>query len=319
MLTLMSPVGPSTEKLKDVFGPQQVPLASNFSDFIDIADVGRKAAGLSPDQPQGQGLGLQLDQNLKLAVLAQTAGGLNVNAAGVGITVEAGGGLIVGADGLALAVEANKGLVVGTNGVAIQPDNGINLSATGIGIVTESGKGLTVGPKGIAVQPGNGIEVSPTGVGVTPGPNKGLMVDGSGVGVIANTASGIKVDGNGVGLIDDVYIKIFCSLHSALFYGVSELVAAFVTRSSAGFMCAYFYGRNGAIPLKDDEFTFSIRGVQASHLQYSNDTGYNYNFSQVFTATWQGFSAAANDQMSVPVLLGDQFDRGVSTFSLQAV
>ncbi|WP_155736135.1 hypothetical protein [Pseudomonas chlororaphis] len=54
--------------MKNVFGVQYVPLASNFSDLIDVADAGRKAAGQSPEQDGIPGLGLQLDASEKLAL-----------------------------------------------------------------------------------------------------------------------------------------------------------------------------------------------------------------------------------------------------------
>ncbi|WP_155736128.1 hypothetical protein [Pseudomonas chlororaphis] len=230
MSKIIPSVGSPTERLKDVFGVQKVPLASNFSDLIDVADAGRKAAGLSPDQPPGQGNGMYLDDNLKLAVLPQAAGGINVNATGVGVTIESNKGLTIGGNGLAVqpgsginlsaagvgvTVESNKGLTVGGNGLAVQPGRGINLSATGVGVTVESNKGLTVGGNGLAVQPGSGINLSTTGVGVTVESNKGLTVGGNGlavqpanginlgtegVSVKANAGRAILVDSGGVGI-----------------------------------------------------------------------------------------------------------------------
>ncbi|AMS13803.1 hypothetical protein A3218_05650 [Pseudomonas chlororaphis] len=95
-------VGPSVEKLKDVFGIQQVPLASNFSDLIDVADVGRKAVGLSPAQDGIPGLGLQLDASQKLAVQPKAAGGVQVDSAGVGIIPDASHGIKVDVNGIGI-------------------------------------------------------------------------------------------------------------------------------------------------------------------------------------------------------------------------
>jgi len=117
MSKVIPPIGPLIERLKDAFGVKKVPLASDFDDLINVADIGRKVAGLSPDQPPGQGQGMQLDENLRLAVLAQAAGGLNVNSTGVGITVE-----------------AEKGLAVGANGLGVQPGTGITVGSTGVSI-----------------------------------------------------------------------------------------------------------------------------------------------------------------------------------------
>ncbi|WP_155736108.1 hypothetical protein [Pseudomonas chlororaphis] len=106
-------------------------MASNFSDLIDLADIGRKVAGLSPNQPRGQGRGLQLDENLKLAVLPQVAGGISVSDTGVGITVE-----------------TDKGITVGPNGLAIKPGNGLYLGAAGVGVTAAADMGLAVDARG---------------------------------------------------------------------------------------------------------------------------------------------------------------------------
>ncbi|TMU73955.1 hypothetical protein FGA82_22055 [Pseudomonas fluorescens] len=235
--TTMS-VGSSTETLKDRFGPQKVPLASHFSDLIDVADVGRKAVGLSPDQLPGQGQGLQLDEHLKLAVLPQPAGGLNVNGTGVGITVEADKGLVLGAAGLALQagsgisvggmgvdvkLRPNKGLSITAEGLAIRAGSGINLTKAGVGITTEAGMGLVVGANGLAVQPGDGIQLGDMGVGVKVEANKGLSVgvnglaiqpgngisvDTAGIGVTANATRAIVVGSGGVGVNYDSTLQV---------------------------------------------------------------------------------------------------------------
>ena len=198
MSEIIPPVGSPVEEIKDAFGVGQVPLASNFSDLIDVADVGRKAAGLSPDQPSGQGQGMYLDENRKLAVLPQAGGGINVNATGVGVTVE-----------------TSKGLALGTNGLAVKPGSGINVSAAGVGVTVETSKGLVLGTNGLAVQASNGINLSPAGVGVAVAENMGLTVDANGlaikpgsginlgaagVEVIANAAGGILIDSEGIGI-----------------------------------------------------------------------------------------------------------------------
>lgn len=210
-------VGPAVEHLKNVFGVEQVPMASNFSDLVDVADIGRKAAGLSPEQDGTPGLGLQLDATQKLAVRLKTDGGIavsdvgiNVTAdtrmglavrpAGVGVTLEPNKGLSVSTAGVAIKLEANKGLAVGTNGVAVTPGNGINLGTTGVGVTAEPGKGLSVGPTGVAVtlEPNKGLSFGPAGVAVTLESNKGLSVGVNGVAVQPGT--GITVSASGVGI-----------------------------------------------------------------------------------------------------------------------
>ena len=206
-----TPVGPTTETLKETFSSHRIPLESDFADLIDVADCGRKAVGANPAQTPGTGAGLLLDDESKLAVLPLSGGGISVSAAGVGVSLEANKGLSVGANGLAVksgsginlgsagvgvTVEASKGLAVGSNGVAVVPGNGINVSATGVGVRVEASKGLTVGTNGVAVSPGNGINLSVTGVGVTVEPNKGLTVGANGVAVVPG--AGITVGASGV-------------------------------------------------------------------------------------------------------------------------
>jgi hypothetical protein len=206
MPQMTPPVGSATERLKDFFGVKKVPLAANFADLIDVADVGRKAVGLSPDQPLGQGQGLCLDENLKLAVLPQSDGGINVTATGLGIRTQAG-----------------KGLIVGTNGLAVQADNGINVSATGVGVIIDAGKGLSVGINGLAVQAADGVKLSPAGVGIAVKANTGLTVDANGlavkpgdginlatagINVTANAGRAILVDNGGVGINYDTTLQV---------------------------------------------------------------------------------------------------------------
>ena len=54
-------VGSDTDAIKQKFGAQKIPLAGDFAELIDIADVGRKAAGLHPKQDGRQGGGLKLE------------------------------------------------------------------------------------------------------------------------------------------------------------------------------------------------------------------------------------------------------------------
>ncbi|TMU74662.1 tail fiber protein [Pseudomonas fluorescens] len=215
--TQQTGVGPTVEQLKNVFGVEQVPLASNFSDLVDVADVGRKAAGLSPEQDGTPGLGLQLDAAQKLAVRLKTGGGMavsdvgiNVTAdtsmglavrpAGVGVTLEPNKGLSVSTAGVAIKLEPNKGLAVGAKGVALTPGNGINLGTLGVGVTVELGKGLSVGPAGVAVtlQPNKGLSVGPAGVAVALEPGKGLSVGANGVAV--QPGNGITVSTSGVSI-----------------------------------------------------------------------------------------------------------------------
>lgn len=61
-------IGPPTVVLKEKFSAQKIPLQTDFAELIDVADCGRKAAGLNPAQTGGTGEGLQLDAEERLAV-----------------------------------------------------------------------------------------------------------------------------------------------------------------------------------------------------------------------------------------------------------
>lgn len=127
-------VGPPTDELKEKFSAQKIPLQTDFSELIDVADCGRKAVGLSPAQPGGVGAGLKLDDEERLAVLP--GNGIDASSTGVGVTVEPSKGLSVSAAGIAVRLEANKGLTVGANGVAVQPGTGITVDSTGVSIAS---------------------------------------------------------------------------------------------------------------------------------------------------------------------------------------
>ncbi|PHM66687.1 hypothetical protein Xsto_01016 [Xenorhabdus stockiae] len=74
MLSNAEVIGPKIEELQNKFKEQSIPLQVDFWNLINIADIGRKACGQSPDQSensQGPGTGLKLDDegrlNLKIA------------------------------------------------------------------------------------------------------------------------------------------------------------------------------------------------------------------------------------------------------------
>ncbi len=92
-------VGLPIEDLKAKFRAQPIPQKKDFADLIDIADSGRKAAGLSPDQGAGTGAGLQLETTGQLAVRA--GDGIRVDASsGVYVKIEEKSGLVFNKEGL---------------------------------------------------------------------------------------------------------------------------------------------------------------------------------------------------------------------------
>lgn len=63
----LAQIAPQAARITEQFGAQTIPLAEDFADLIDIADVGRKAVGLQPTG-EGPGDGLILSPEGKLAV-----------------------------------------------------------------------------------------------------------------------------------------------------------------------------------------------------------------------------------------------------------
>ncbi|WGS53951.1 phage tail protein [Paraburkholderia sp. D15] len=76
-------VGPAVEDLKAKFAAGSIPLQTDFSNLIDIADCGRKSVGQSPAQDGSPGQGIVLDATGKAAVKVKSNGGLAVDVDGV--------------------------------------------------------------------------------------------------------------------------------------------------------------------------------------------------------------------------------------------
>ena len=201
----------TADALKGEFIAGAIPREENFTDLIDLAEVGRKAVGVNgADDESGNGLALTSGV---LGVQAAANAGIGVDA--VGVAVIGGNGITVDANGVVVTPETNKGITVGANGVAVKPYHGIEVGADGVAVTPDTSKGIEVSSSGIAVTPGNGIGVSASGVAVTPDtskgievsssgvavtPDNGIEVSASGVAVTPDTATGIKVTTSGVGI-----------------------------------------------------------------------------------------------------------------------
>ncbi|MBD2824875.1 tail fiber protein [Xenorhabdus szentirmaii] len=203
-------VGPETDKLKNKFKEGSIPLQIDFSQLIDIADVGRKACGLAPQQ-NGPGTGLTLGNdgtlNLKMGtidhnnsspltldqdILAVSLGRGLTNKSD-GISVGQGHGISVYSQSVAVKVAANKGLVVDGNGIAIKPGNGIKFNPEGALEAESADSSITVDSAGIKVKAGKGIKVG-----------DGLEVHLHADGAIGNSSSGIRIKtGNGLKIDND--------------------------------------------------------------------------------------------------------------------
>ncbi|MCW6591778.1 phage tail protein [Yersinia ruckeri] len=116
MLTGLAVVGPETNSLKERFKEGSIPLQTDFEKLIDIAAVGRKAAGLAPGQT-GPGNGFQLDSVERLSVKVDSNSGLSVTSSGVKVIPKNSGGVVV--DSTGISVKPGRGMEVTSDGVRI--------------------------------------------------------------------------------------------------------------------------------------------------------------------------------------------------------
>ncbi|RAX01788.1 MULTISPECIES: phage tail protein [unclassified Photorhabdus] len=119
--------GPSTNDLKSRFKEGSIPLQTDYSDLIDIADIGRKATGQAPGQSGEPGDGLSLTDNGTLQTVVNSTGGLHF-------------------DKKALAIKPYDGINVDNNGVSVKAGSGIIVDSSGVSIDSNN-----VLPKGIIV------------------------------------------------------------------------------------------------------------------------------------------------------------------------
>ncbi|MGV8000613.1 hypothetical protein QPK14_00225 [Photorhabdus temperata subsp. temperata] len=171
-------IGPSSDELKNRFKAGSIPLQTDYSDLIDIADIGRRAVGKAPDQTNNPNSALELDNSSGLKVKTNPTGGISVDSSGIAVKCWPSGGITV-TDGAGLYLK----LVGGNSG------NGWS-GVSGLGLDSD----------GVKVKAGNGINVDGSGVSVKAKENNGINVDSSGVSVKAKAGSSIKVDSDGVSI-----------------------------------------------------------------------------------------------------------------------
>ncbi|NHB88007.1 tail fiber protein [Photorhabdus tasmaniensis] len=200
---------PSADDLKKRFKEGSIPLQTDYADLINIADMGRKACGLAPQQ-NGPGKGLKLGDdgtlNLKMGeissqdfsplilekdILSVDLGSGLVNKTN-GICVGTGNGIVVNNNNV--AVKPANGITVDSNGVSVKPNNGINVDTNGVSVKVKD-KTINVESTGISVRLGWGIKI---GDGLDIKASNGINVDSNGVSVKAG--NGITVNSNGVSI-----------------------------------------------------------------------------------------------------------------------
>ncbi|TDB62528.1 hypothetical protein [Photorhabdus khanii] len=227
-------IGPSSDELKNRFKAGSIPLQTDYSDLIDIADIGRRAMGKAPDQTDNPNSALELDNSSGLKVKTHPTGSLKADKDGLsvklkdkslltdanGLAVNSGRGLWLNNDKLevnnrdgieivdeGVKVKAGNGINVDSNGVAVKAkDKTINVDPTGISV--RLGWGIKIGD-GLDVKAGNGITADWNGVSVKSKDNT-ISVDPTGIsvnlgwgvkvggGLDVKASNGINVDSNGV-------------------------------------------------------------------------------------------------------------------------
>ncbi|SCZ58792.1 MULTISPECIES: hypothetical protein [Photorhabdus] len=200
-------VGPSTDELKNRFKEGSIPLQTDYSDLIDIADIGRRAMGKAPDQTENPNSGLELNNNSGLLVKTNPTGGLKADKDGLsvklkdkslltdasGLAVNTGRGLWINND--KLEVDNHDGIEIVNEGVKVKASNGINVDGNGVSVRSKDST-INVGPDGISVGIGWGIKAGGAGLDVKA--SNGINVDGYGVYVKPKDNGGISVDKDGV-------------------------------------------------------------------------------------------------------------------------
>lgn len=101
---------PTTPDLKAKFGAQKIPLAGDFSDLIDVADIGRKAVGTT----SGSGLELATDGRLQI----KKGPGITFGSDNA-VTINCGTNLSVDSSGKLNADPFQKGMIIMFSGTSV--------------------------------------------------------------------------------------------------------------------------------------------------------------------------------------------------------
>ncbi|TDB54465.1 tail fiber protein [Photorhabdus luminescens] len=192
---------PSADDLKKRFKAGSIPLQVDYEHLIDIADIGRKAAGQAPQQ-NGPGAGLKLEDN----------GTLNLK---IGTIASKDYSPLILKDDI-LSVDLGSGLINKDNGICVGQGNGIVVNADNISV--KAANGITVDGSGVSVKAGNGILVNEKGVEVQAKNNGSISVDSEGIAVKCWDGGGIVVTDNA-----GLYLKLEGGNTNNAWSGVSGL------------------------------------------------------------------------------------------------
>ncbi|MEK9495783.1 tail fiber protein [Photorhabdus sp. P32] len=155
--------GPTTDELKNRFKAGSIPLQTDYSDLIDIADIGRKATGQAPGQPDNPTSALELDGTGWLMVKVDPTGGLKRDIKGLSVKLQ-DASLV--ADDKGLKVNYGRGLYHNEGKLEVDNHDGIEIVSEGVKV--KAGDGINVDGNGVSVKKGNGINVDQNGVSIDP-------------------------------------------------------------------------------------------------------------------------------------------------------
>ncbi|MGK0602886.1 hypothetical protein [Yokenella regensburgei] len=276
---LQTTVGPNIEDLKSKFVAHSIPLEADFANLIDVADCGRKAAGLSPDvDTPATDTGLMLDSTTgQLKVKPETDKGISVTDSGVGVVANAAKGIIVDGSGVGVVANAAKGIIVDGSGVGVVANaaKGIIVDGSGVGVVANVAKGVTVD--------GNGV-------GIVANVAKGVTVDAAGVGI--NYDSSLGVSNNALGVVDDAFYLSRKKLSASITTSTTVLKAMMVCGLGTQYYAKVAVSCNGVQHFVISILGNNLAGSNNASLSISNVAGYspsspikrilvghNYNYS----------------------------------------
>ncbi|AWK41519.1 hypothetical protein GPY51_05250 [Photorhabdus laumondii subsp. laumondii] len=144
-------IGPSVDALKNRFKEGSIPLQTDYSDLINIADIGRQAVGKAPNQIDNPNSGLVLNNDSGLAVKVNISGGLQADKDGVSVKIK------------------DKSLLADNNGLSVNYGKGLQLDKDNDNKLTiNSHDGIEIVAGGVKVKAGNGITVNSSGVSIDP-------------------------------------------------------------------------------------------------------------------------------------------------------
>jgi hypothetical protein len=239
----------SPEDLKELFGPQTIPLADDFASLIDMADMGSRAVGLASDQDGNAGAGFMLE-----------AGLLNINN---------GNGLVISSNQLTAQANVAKGIVVETAGIGVNAGNGLVVNTSQLTAQANATKGIVVETAGIGVNVGIGLQAVSNQIRATPNAAKGIVVETAGIGVnvgiglqamtnqiraMPNAIKGIVVETAGIGLAEDAWQFILARSYNASLIATSTVFTAFAVAYAASRWYVHIQPRGGSIPYASTQY-----------------------------------------------------------------